>query len=71
MLGFYILLELRKHTAIKDLNGRIVVIPKGTEGYTVDKLGDMYIVELVNKKNYWQITYIFYENEIERDSTSK
>lgn len=71
MLELYILVRTKKTHSYKDLNGKIVAIPKGSEGYIVDKPGDMYIVELINRGNDWPITYDFYENEIERVDTDK
>lgn len=64
-MELYKLIRTKGEHSYIDSDGNKIVIPKGIEGYVVDKYGDVCIVELITEGDKLPITYDFYEDEIE------
>lgn len=65
MFALYTIIKNKEDILFKNLDGREIIIPRGSKSEIIEINDDWYTVEFLNHNNGYPIVYDFKENEIE------
>lgn len=66
MFELYELIKTKEKHEYKDVDGNLVIIPKGAKAMIIEKYDGWYIVEFLEEANVIPVIYNFNEDEIEK-----